>query len=387
MNQIHWRSPLHAATLHFRIVESHCHGSIMFTSVTCSLIGVMNLMSDIAAQPPLVSVIIPTCNREEALQRCLDSLTNQSCPSFEVIVVDDCSSDDTVAMLSRESLRWQNLRLQVIRNETHAGLNVSRNKGIRAARGRFLAFLDSDCIAEPDWLDRLVAAFTDENVAAVTGLVTDPPPSNIYELAMAGTTRVHGTVQAPRLVGGNLALRRERAIEFMFDEDPQWRSARHGRVVASPVCDEESVYLKLRNAGYEIRIAPDAVVLHEHRYDRASFFRQAKNSGKSVAFLVYKYHLPPRLDLVPFLLMYVSLPLGLIGIRWLTVAGVFLIVAISALLYNETARKGKSFAKAIMCLPVVMLYYQVRLAAYGAETVRLHLQPGTVSRIRLQKPK
>lgn len=142
--------------------------------------------------PPLVSVVVPTCNRREVLQRCVEALARQTHPDYEVIVVDDCSTDDTPEFLRRFAADHPDLNIRCLRNEAHAGANPSRNRGIREAKGEFVAFEDSDCIAEADWLDRLVDGFTSDRVAAVVGLVKDLPPTNIYELTFKGTHRVAG---------------------------------------------------------------------------------------------------------------------------------------------------------------------------------------------------
>lgn len=335
---------------------------------------------------PLVTVVIPTCNRRAILQKCLTALARQSYRRFEIVVVDDCSTDDTVTMLTEYAASNAGLTLRWFVNECHGGINVSRNRGVREAHGDIVAFLDSDCIANDDWLDRIVAGFRSESVAAVTGLVVDPPSENIYELALAGITRVHGGDKAPRLVGGNMAIRRELLIRFAFDEDPGFKSAREGHRVASPVCDEEGLYLTLRAMGFEQRVVHDAVVLHEHRYDRASFFRHALNGGRGVALLVHKYRLAPRLDLVPLILFYLSLPLMLIDRRALMGSGALFLIFVAALAYNELFRKGKSIGQTMLCLPLMILYYQLRLFAYTIETIRMAFGRRKVNRVRLGNP-
>lgn len=338
-----------------------------------------------ATDAPLVSVVIPTCNRREVLARCLEALAVQTYPRFEIIVVDDGSTDDTLAMLADFVGRYNHVALRSFCNERHAGANVSRNRGIREARGDIVAFLDSDCIAEPDWLEKLIAEFADPRVAAATGLVIDPPSHNIYELILRGIARVHGRDEAPRLVGGNMAVRKERLTSLHFDEDARWKSDRTETIVASPVCDEESIFLTLRAQGWLQRVAPRAVVLHDHHYDRASFFRHAWAGGKAAAFLVYKYYLPPRLDLFPLFLTYVSAPLVAIDPRLMVVPLGFLLATVFALLYNETVRKAKSFGEALLGFPLLMVYYHVRLVGYLFEACRLRLGFRKAERIRLGK--
>ena len=119
--------------------------------------------------------------------------------------------------------------------------------------------------------------------------------------------------------------------------------------------DEEGLHLALRAAGYELRAAPDAVVLHEHHYTGRSLFRQAFRGGRSAARLVYKYYLPPRLDLLPFILAYLTLPLVLLGWWYAVVPGFFFCGAAAAITYNDLFRKGKSIGETVLTFPVLLV--------------------------------
>lgn len=330
------------------------------------------------------SIVIPTCNRRDILARCLSALVNQTCPSYEIIVVDDYSTDETAAMLNDFAAQHPHVNFRWLRNEQHLGINPSRNRGIQAARGKFVAFLDSDCIAERDWLEKLLAGFTSPRVAAVVGRVDDPPARNIYELALSGVARVHGSGPAPRLVGGNLAVRRSILLEYGFDEDARWKSPIKNGVVQSPVCDEESLFLTLRAAGYEQRVVPDAAVLHMHPYDRAAFLKQALAGGRGAAYLVHKYYLPHRIDLLPWMLTYLTAPLAVFGYQYAAIPAAFMLAALAAVAYNEIARKGKTPGQLIRCYPALFIYYQLRLIAYVSETIRLKLGLRPAQRIRLK---
>lgn len=99
-----------------------------------------------------VSAIIPTHNRGARIAEALDSVFGQSLPPDEVIVVDDGSTDDTEALLRRRFPGIRYLR------QAHRGVSAARNRGIEAARGRWLAFLDSDDRWMPEKLARQLAA-------------------------------------------------------------------------------------------------------------------------------------------------------------------------------------------------------------------------------------
>ncbi|HZS34172.1 MAG TPA: glycosyltransferase [Methylomirabilota bacterium] len=105
--------------------------------------------------PPTVTVVLPTYQRASTLERAIRSVLEQTYRDFELIVVDDGSTDGTGAALARV----QDPRVVCIRLEANRGASAARNVGIRAARGQFLAFQDSDDEWLPSKLERHLAAF------------------------------------------------------------------------------------------------------------------------------------------------------------------------------------------------------------------------------------
>lgn len=103
---------------------------------------------------PLVSIIIPVYNRLAELQACLGSVRRLNYSNLEIIVVDDCSSQDPMAAVSA-----QFPAVRVLRHRQNAGAAQSRNDGARAARGEYLFFLDSDTAVHPELIRELVRSF------------------------------------------------------------------------------------------------------------------------------------------------------------------------------------------------------------------------------------
>lgn len=101
-------------------------------------------------QPVKVSVIMPAYNRETYIRESIDSVLAQSFTDFELIVVDDGSTDATAAIVESYTDR----RIRLIR-QSNGGVSVARNTGLEAARGRFITFLDSDDLYYPDFLNTL----------------------------------------------------------------------------------------------------------------------------------------------------------------------------------------------------------------------------------------
>lgn len=103
--------------------------------------------------PPTVSVILPTYNRAKTLERAIESVLNQTFSDFELIIIDDGSTDETSAVLSKYS-GLSNVRLI---SRLHRGCSVARNLGIGISQGRYVAFQDSDDEWFPTKLEKAVA--------------------------------------------------------------------------------------------------------------------------------------------------------------------------------------------------------------------------------------
>jgi len=106
---------------------------------------------------PLVSVIIATHNREDLLPQAVDSILNQTCRDFEIIIVDDCSSDNTPEVIA--NLQQKDSRIKAIRSEKNIGPGAARNLGINQASGDFIAIMDDDDLSVPKRLEMELKTF------------------------------------------------------------------------------------------------------------------------------------------------------------------------------------------------------------------------------------
>lgn len=114
--------------------------------------------------PPTFSIVMPVYNRESTIMRAVSSVLAQTHVDFELIVVDDGSTDGTTALI--EEIRDE--RIRIVHGE-HAGAGAARNRGAQLARGEFLTFLDSDDEAHEDWLYQLHQATTAETALVTCG--------------------------------------------------------------------------------------------------------------------------------------------------------------------------------------------------------------------------
>jgi len=344
---------------------------------------------------PAVSIVVAAYGRREKTLACVRSILAQDVAAaggptrlaIELVFVDDGSPDGTAEAVEAVVDRAP-FATQVLRNTRNLGANASRNRGVRAARGELIAFLDSDCIADADWIRRLVAPFCDPTVGAASGLVDDLPATNVWELAFRGTHRLPRPGDVSRLVIGNLCVRRALLTAHALDElRPTRIDPATGRpdLTVSGRSDEEGLNLALRAAGWRVIAAPDARALHDHPYTRRTLLRQAWFGGRSAAELVWKYRLGPRKDLGPILAAHVLLALG--GIVWLLrdgllggteiatallIAGTLAaLLACAAISYNELRNKGKTLRELSYAAGALTLYYEIRAAGYAWRRIEL----------------
>ena len=102
---------------------------------------------------PFFSIIIPVYNTSNTVNRTVLSVINQSFSNIEVIIVDDCSTDDSLEILRTYEIRDK--RVKVIHHEKNEGSLVSRITGMKQAVGKYVLFLDSDDWLEKDCLEKL----------------------------------------------------------------------------------------------------------------------------------------------------------------------------------------------------------------------------------------
>lgn len=113
-----------------------------------------------------VSIIIPVYNSSKYIEKCVISLGNQTYKDFEVIFVDDCSSDDTINVIERIASNV-NLNFTILKQELNQGPGSARNKGIENANGQYLIFIDSDDWIKDTYIMKLVSLAEEENADIV----------------------------------------------------------------------------------------------------------------------------------------------------------------------------------------------------------------------------
>jgi GT2 family glycosyltransferase len=227
------------------------------------------------ARAPLVSVVVCTHNGARSIGECLAGIAELRYPRVETIVVDDGSTDGTAAIASEFDVR--------VISTANQGLSASRNVGLAAAHGEFVAFLDDDAYPDPDWLQYLVEEFRLTRHAAVGG--PNLPPSQDGRVAMcvanAPGAPVHVLLsdsEAEHLPGCNMAFRRTDLLAI-GGFDTQFRVAG----------DDVDVCWRLTGRGRTLGFHPAAVVWHHRRGSVRAYLRQQHGYGRAEALLERKW--------------------------------------------------------------------------------------------------
>jgi cellulose synthase/poly-beta-1,6-N-acetylglucosamine synthase-like glycosyltransferase len=253
---------------------------------------------DAALPPPLertprVSVVVCAYNAERTMDACLESLRTLNYPDYEVIVVNDGSTDATLAISERHRAAYEAdpdaPRLTIVSQENR-GLSVARNVGAQAASGEIIAYTDSDCVPDPDWLAFLVYKFARSGFVAVGGPNFPPPEPHLVPAAVAaspgGPTHVLLNDEvAEHIPGCNMAFTRK-ALGEVGGFDPLYMAAG----------DDVDLCWRLQNRGYTIGFSPAATVWHYRRNTVKAYLKQQMGYGKAEALLYFKH--PYRFNLL-----------------------------------------------------------------------------------------
>jgi glycosyltransferase involved in cell wall biosynthesis len=174
------------------------------------------VIPDAAFQPGL-TVVILTYNSAATLGGCLDSLVCQADRDFGVVVVDDDSTDETLAIVASYSSR---LRITVTRNGSHV-IPRGRNIGLTASQTSVVAFIDSDDRADPGWTRAIGTAFRDNpGIAMISGVLVPAYRTRIAQaiaLNDDAIRRLFGSIV--QVSAGNCAINRDISPDVFFDED------------------------------------------------------------------------------------------------------------------------------------------------------------------------
>jgi glycosyltransferase involved in cell wall biosynthesis len=310
-----------------------------------------------------ISVIVPAYNAAHTLGACLDALQHQTAPapSYEIIVVDDGSTDETGTVAEAAGV-------QLLR-QVHRGPAAARNLGVSAARGGIIMFTDADCAPAPDWVEQMHRSMSGAGVSGAKGAYRTRQREIIARLAQIEFEERYAL------------LEKQPYIDF-FDAhalalDKAAFDASGGFDPFFPVPNNEDVDLAYRfsEKGYRVVFNRAAVVYHRHASSWRKYARTKLWRGYWRMQVYRRYprkaaadsYTPQTLKL-QILLLYGGLPMVPLALRWPVFGWAGLLLVVSFLLsmlplWSLAWRRDRGAA------PFMPLFLSVRGLAIGAGSI------------------
>ncbi|MGQ9722451.1 MAG: glycosyltransferase [Candidatus Jordarchaeum sp.] len=260
-----------------------------------------------------VSVVIPFYNARETLKECLDSLLNQTYPKnlFEIILIDDCSTDESGETLEINEALKNGFNLKLVRLSKRSGPAAARNQGIKKSRGKIIAFTDADCILDRKWLENLVQSFKNRIGGVFGETKTFSEDVLIWPLVLAPIT------SSFKYTTCNIAYSKDVLAEVgSFDER-----------FKEPFREDTDLALSVIKKGFQIERNPKAVVYHpvriqstsqilhtalRYQYDNLLYKKHANSISSETSRFLMPYVGPFSPIGLAFILAFIMLTVGLL---------------------------------------------------------------------------
>lgn len=230
---------------------------------------------------PLVSVIVPTYNNAKLITKCVNSILNQNFNKFELILVDDCSKDNTLDILKK----FKDKRLKLLKTPKNSGSALARNIGIDNSKGKYIFFIDGDCIASQNWIKEGLRIFKKERCLGVEGKIYYVS-KNYKPTASDDTVYVN---KGGGFLTGNIAYTKEilkkvngfdKNLIRMQDRDLGLKVSKHGKISFSSkmIVTHQKFYLTFKK---KIKLAKECtktrVLLFKRFGDRSNIYLRIYN--------------------------------------------------------------------------------------------------------------
>lgn len=215
---------------------------------------------------PYISVVVPAYNAERTIGDCIDSLLKQNLrkDEYRITVVDNKSRDNTASILHDFGNRITLL------TEPTRGPSAARNLGILSGSSEIIAFIDADCVADPNWLKSLVGVLRDDAVGMVGGRIL---AKSRHDPVRKFGERIHDHQKAierfepPYIISMNSAMRRQVLTKVGLYDREFLRA------------EDVDLSWRILAAGYVLRYAADAIVYHDNEHRLSGLLREGCQHG------------------------------------------------------------------------------------------------------------
>lgn len=227
-----------------------------------------------SAKDKFYSVIVPVYNRRGEIEELLESLSRQTARNFEVVVVEDGSTDPCGDIVSRYADRGLAAKYFAKENE---GRSIARNYGMERAMGNYFVFFDSDCVIPPDYFSKLNRMMAAKPLDCYGG--PDAADSSFTTTQKAINIAMTSFLTTGGIRGGKVSLEKftPRTFNMGFSREVYNRVGGFREMFSEDI----DMSTRIRMAGFTIGLYPDLPVYHKRRVDFRKFFRQVYVFGMS----------------------------------------------------------------------------------------------------------
>ena len=309
---------------------------------------------------PSFSIIIPVYNRPAEVKELLDSLTKQSDPDFEVVIVEDGS---TVTCKKECDEAADKIKVKYFYKDNE-GRSIARNYGMDRADGDFFIFVDSDCILPPYYISRLKKSLKENPTDCFGG--PDAAHESFSNTQKAINFAMTSFLTTGGIRGGKVSMEKftPRTFNMGFSKDV-YKKVGGFREMFSEDIDMST---RIRLAGFTIKLYPDVAVYHKRRVDFKKFWKQVHVFGMSRITLQLLYpgsmkavHILPAL----FVIFSIAMIIGAFFIPWLIIPLVFylLLIWVCAIIFTRSLVIGT------LAVPASV----IQLGGYGTGFIRAYV--------------
>ncbi|MBL7196622.1 MAG: glycosyltransferase [Candidatus Omnitrophica bacterium] len=266
---------------------------------------------------PFVSIIVPVYNAEKTIRKCIESLLNIDYMQYDILIIDDESTDKTKEILSE----YKN-RIHIIESQ-HSGPSRCRNIAAKDAKGDFIAFTDSDCIVDKDWITELLKGFVNQKVASVGGSQYSPEDETYFGNRVQDFFDITGflggyiknkkredIVEVQHNPSCNAIYRREVFLEIGSFDEKLWP------------CEDVDLDYRLKKKGFVFMYNPKAIVYHYRPQSFKQLSEMMYRYGVVQGILTRKYGFFRRIQIIPVFLI-ILLILIFTNLYWLIIPVAF----------------------------------------------------------------
>lgn len=308
---------------------------------------------------PAFSIIVPVFNRVQEVEELLDSLAQQTDKDFEIIIVEDGSSEPSEKICEK----FQDALKIKYFYKTNEGRSIARNYGIDRADGDYFIFVDSDCILPPDYIESLKNSLKENPTDCFGG--PDAAHDSFSDVQKAINFSMTSFLTTGGIRGGKKSLEKftPRTFNMGFGRNVYEKVGGFREMFSEDI----DMSTRIKNAGFKIMLFPDVKVFHKRRVDFKKFWRQVHVFGMSRITLQLLY--PGSMKIVHWLpALFVIFGLGMVIASFFCKWFLIPLLVYFAALFILALLATKNIKIASLALPASF----IQLTGYGTGFLRAY---------------